>query len=95
MTMHPETQEKPAKYRKWLTKKADLLEEIENYEHQLEKLKAELKDTDKEKATRHHGSRQSGGKRPELLDAHTRVLRPAAVRALQAYAGMRPRPRNQ
>jgi len=47
MTMHPETEEKLAKYRKWLTKKADLLEEIENYEHQLEKLKAELKDTAK------------------------------------------------
>jgi len=47
MTIHPETEEKPAKYLKWLTKKADLLEEIENYEHQLEKLKAELKDTAK------------------------------------------------
>jgi transposase len=47
MTIHPETEEKPAKYRKWLTKKADLLEEIENYEHQLEKLKAQLKDTAK------------------------------------------------
>jgi transposase len=47
MTMHPETEEKPAKYRKWLTKKAGLLEEIENYEHQLQKLKAELKDTAK------------------------------------------------
>jgi hypothetical protein len=47
MTMHPETEEKPTKYRKWLTKKADLLEEIENYEHQLETLKAELKDTPK------------------------------------------------
>jgi len=47
MTMHPETEEKPANYPKWLTKKADLLEEIENYEHQLERLKAELKDTPK------------------------------------------------
>jgi transposase len=47
MTMHPETEEKPAKYRKWLRKKADLLEEIENYEHQLQKLKEELKDTAK------------------------------------------------
>jgi transposase len=47
MTMHPETEEKPAKYRKWLRKKADLLEEIENHEYQLEKLKAELKDTAK------------------------------------------------
>lgn len=47
MTMHPETEDRPAKYRKWVTKKANLLEEIENYEHQLEKLKAELKDTAK------------------------------------------------
>ncbi|MCP4139562.1 MAG: hypothetical protein GY755_04625 [Chloroflexi bacterium] len=47
MTMHPETQEKPAKYLKWLTKKANLFEGIENYEHQLEKLKAKLKDTPK------------------------------------------------
>ncbi|MBW2096378.1 MAG: hypothetical protein JRI80_15995 [Deltaproteobacteria bacterium] len=47
MTMHPETEEKPTKYRKWLTKKAGLLEEIGNYEYQLEKLKGELKDTPK------------------------------------------------
>jgi hypothetical protein len=46
MTMHPETEKKLAKHHKWLTKKADLLEEIENYEHQLETLKAELKDTE-------------------------------------------------
>jgi hypothetical protein len=45
MTMNPETEEKPAKYHKWLTKKADLLEEVENYEHQLENLKVKLKDT--------------------------------------------------
>jgi len=47
MTMHPETEEKPAKYRKWLAKKSGLLEEIENHEHQLQKLKARLKDTPK------------------------------------------------
>ncbi len=47
MTMHPETEEKPAKYLKWQRKKANLFEEIENYEHQLEKLKAKLKDTPK------------------------------------------------
>ncbi len=45
LTLHPETEEKPVKFGKWLKKKADLLEEIENYEHQLEKLKAELKET--------------------------------------------------
>jgi len=47
MTMHPETEEKPAKYLNWLTRKANLLEEIQNYEHQLEKFKGELKDTPK------------------------------------------------
>lgn len=47
MTIHPETEDKPAKYRKWLTQKADLLEEIENYEHELRKLKGELKDKPK------------------------------------------------
>jgi transposase len=47
MTMHPETDDKPAKYDKWLKKKADLLEEIENFEYQLKELKAKLKDTSK------------------------------------------------
>ncbi len=47
MTMHPETEDKPAKYRKWLKKKADLLEEVDNFEYQLKKLKAKLKDTSK------------------------------------------------
>lgn len=47
MTMHPEVEDKPAKYRNWLKKKADLLEEIENFEYQLKKLKAKLKDTKK------------------------------------------------
>jgi transposase len=47
MTMHPETEDKPAKYRNWLKKKADLLEEIQNFEYQLKELKANLKDTSK------------------------------------------------
>ena len=47
MTMHPETEEKPEHYLKWLDKKSNLLEEIENCEHQLDKLKAKLKDTPK------------------------------------------------
>jgi hypothetical protein len=47
MTMHPETEEKPKKYRKWLKKKSDLLEEIENLEYQLEELKVKLKQTEK------------------------------------------------
>ncbi|MHC4783795.1 MAG: putative transposase [Planctomycetota bacterium] len=47
MAMHPETEEKSAKYRNWLKKKADLLEEIENFEYELKELKAKLKDTSK------------------------------------------------
>jgi hypothetical protein len=47
MTMHPETEDKPARYKKWLVKKANLLEEIENFEYQLKELKAQLKDTSK------------------------------------------------
>jgi len=45
MTMHPESEDKPAKYDNWLKKKADLLEEIENFEYQLKEFKAKLKDT--------------------------------------------------
>jgi hypothetical protein len=47
MTMHPETEDKPGKYNKWLKKKAELLEEIEKMEYQLNELKAELKQTSK------------------------------------------------
>ena len=47
MTMHPETEDKPKKYHNWLKKKADLLEEIEIFEYQLEELKEKLKQTDK------------------------------------------------
>jgi transposase len=47
MTMHPEAEEKPAKYEKWMKKKAELLEEIEKYEVQSEELKANLKKTPK------------------------------------------------
>lgn len=47
MTIHPENEDKPGKYNKWLKKKADLLEEIEKMEFQLNELKAELKQTNK------------------------------------------------
>jgi hypothetical protein len=47
MTMHPESANKLEKYDKWLKKKADLLEEIEKLEYQLNGLKVELKHTSK------------------------------------------------
>ncbi len=47
MTMHPETENNVAKYRRWVAKKADLLEQIEQYELNLDKLKINLKNVQK------------------------------------------------
>ena len=47
MTLHPENENKPKKFKKWLEKKAELLEEIEKMEYQLNDLKAKLKQTSK------------------------------------------------
>ena len=47
MTMHPAAKENPAKYRKWVRKKSDLCEEIENYEHELAELKSQIKQISK------------------------------------------------
>jgi len=47
MTMHPETEDNAAKYKKWVTKKAQLLEQIEQYESELDKLKTKLKEEPK------------------------------------------------
>lgn len=47
LSMHPAAEEEPKIYEKWLGKKAELFEEIGNYEKQSENLKAELKNTEK------------------------------------------------
>lgn len=47
MTIHPENEGKPKKFKKWLEKKAELLEEIEKMAYQLNDLKAKLKQTSK------------------------------------------------
>jgi transposase len=47
MTMHPEAEDNQARYHKWVEKKADLLEQIQHFEHQLEGVKAKLKQTPK------------------------------------------------
>jgi DNA invertase Pin-like site-specific DNA recombinase len=47
MTMHPISESNVKKYEKWVVKKADLFEQIEQYEKQLETIKAELKNTEK------------------------------------------------
>jgi len=47
MSIHPENEEDKNRYEKWFGKKAELLEEIENYERQLVEVKASLKETSK------------------------------------------------
>ncbi len=46
-TLHPEMETNAAKYQKWVQRKAELLEQIQHYEHQLAQLKADLKQTPK------------------------------------------------
>lgn len=47
LTMHPETEDNEQRYDKWLKKKGDLYEQIEQYEKQLDQIKMALKDTPK------------------------------------------------
>jgi transposase len=47
LTINPETDNDSQKYQKWLKKKSDLLEEIDQYQHQLDTLKIEIKNTKK------------------------------------------------
>jgi hypothetical protein len=47
LTLHPATDSDPEKYDKWLKKKADLLEEIEQAERELAELKIKFKETPK------------------------------------------------
>jgi transposase len=43
MTMHPEQENNAVRFEKWVTKKADLLEQIQQYESELDSLKIKLK----------------------------------------------------
>jgi len=43
MTMYPEAEDNEEKYTKWMEKKADLLEQIEQYEYELNEVKMALK----------------------------------------------------
>ena len=47
LTHHSEQEQNQKKYVKWLKKKSELLEEIENFEHQLDELKAKIKQAPK------------------------------------------------
>ncbi|MBF0530650.1 MAG: hypothetical protein HQK55_15570 [Deltaproteobacteria bacterium] len=45
MTMHPKIENDSSSYKRWVKKKAELLEEIEQYEHELRSLQEKLKET--------------------------------------------------
>ncbi len=43
LTMHPETEDNGPKYREWLKKKSDLLEDVQDYENELKTVKEKIK----------------------------------------------------
>ena len=45
MTIHPKIEEDTKRYQAWVQKKADLLEDIQHFENELNEIKAELKKT--------------------------------------------------
>ena len=88
MTIHPENEDEPGKYNKWLKKKADLLEEIEKMEFQLNELKAELKQTNKHITW---GELDENDKFLRLLPGRKRLMdtiRMIAYRAETAMVGL-------
>jgi hypothetical protein len=88
MTMHPQSETEPEKYQKWLTRKSELLEEIDQYEHQLEVLKAQLKQTPKHITW---GELEDKDKFNRLLPGRKRLMdtvRMIAYRAETAMAGL-------
>jgi hypothetical protein len=88
MIMHPEDETDAGKHEKWLKKKSELLEEIENFEHELATIKGTLKETKKhimwgELADKDKFNRLLPG-RKRLMD----TVRMAAYRSETAMAGL-------
>ena len=88
MTMHPQSETEPEKYQKWLTRKSELLEEIDQHEYQLGVLKAQLKQTPKHITW---GELEDKDKFHRLLPGRKRLMdtvRMIAYRAETAMAGL-------
>ncbi|OFZ42297.1 MAG: hypothetical protein A3K25_03365 [Planctomycetes bacterium RIFOXYB12_FULL_42_10] len=88
ISMHPAKEDDPIAYQTWVEKKSTLLEEIEQHQHQLETLKAQLKQTKKhilwkELADKDKFNRLIPG-RKRLMD----TIRMVAYRAETAMAGL-------
>jgi hypothetical protein len=88
MSMHPESENDKSRYEKWLRKKAALLEEVQNFEHQLDEEKAKLKKTPKHIAW---GQLEQKDKFQRLLPGRKRLMdtiRMIAYRAETAMASL-------
>lgn len=87
MTMYPQSDTDSEKYQKWVKKKSDLLEEIDQYEHQLKGLKQDLKETKKHI---NWGDLKDAEKFNRLLPGRKRLMdtvRMIAYRSETAMAG--------
>jgi hypothetical protein len=88
MTMPPEAEDNQARYHKWLKKKADLFEQSEHFEHQLQAVKTKLKQTPKHIRW---AELQDQDKFHRLLPGRKRLIdtvRMIAYRAETAMAGL-------
>lgn len=88
LSMHPERENDKGRYQKWLRKKAVLLEEVQNFEHQLDEEKAKLKKTPKHITW---GQLEEKDKFDRLLPGRKRLMdtiRMIAYRAETAMAGL-------
>jgi len=88
MTMHPEDETDAGKHGKWLKKKSELLEEIENFEHELSTIKGKIKETKKHISW---GELADKDKFHRLLPGRKRLMdtiRMASYRSETAMAGL-------
>ncbi len=88
MTLRPENEADTEKYRKWVKQKSELLEEIDQYEHQVAVLKAKIKQTPKHITW---GELEEKDRFNRLLPGRRRLMdtvKMIAYRAETAMAGM-------
>jgi hypothetical protein len=85
LTLNPESEKHPEKYDKWLQKKGRLLEEIEQYEHELKEVKGKLKDLSRQIAWK---DLEEADKFYRLLPGRKRLLDTIRLIAYRAETAM-------
>jgi len=88
LSLHPEPETTPRRFQNWLNKKAELLEEIQHYENQLEEVKTSLRQTPHhlrwEQLPEEHRFHRLAPTRRRLID----TIRMIAYRAETAMASL-------